>query len=269
MAGNIMKNGVNQLLLILFLVFPLSTQAASYKSVIAFGDSLTDNGNIRRFTDGAIWVETLASSFEASLYDFAHSGATTGYDNPAAGLNYSGLQWQLENYSASADDALFTLWIGANDLEQGRSFETAAENIATALQSLYADGARDILVGNLPNIGATPRFIDYGLEIATLATQWTMGFNVQLATVLSVFEQSYPDVNLYRLDVYELFENFTPQTSEWRELFWTDGFHPSSVGHQLIADTALTHLEAVPAPASILLIGSGIIGLALLRRKLA
>jgi phospholipase/lecithinase/hemolysin len=253
------------LALTLLLIFPFGSQATQFDNLIVFGDSLSDDGKIGRFTDGAIWVETLADYLDADLYNFAYGGATTGLDNPAADLLITGLQWQVYNYLAPTNDALYTVWAGANDFLQKRSFITAANNIGTALENLYDDGARDILVGNLPDIGSTPAFIS--TPAATVATYWTLGFNAQLEMVLSDFEESYDDAILYKLDAYGIFNNFVPGSDEWAKLFWFDGFHPSSDGHLLIANNAYSQVAPVPEPSTIVLMGLGLVGLAGFGRK--
>ncbi len=257
------------LVLTLLLVLPFTGHTTPFNSLIVFGDSLSDDGKVSRFTDGPIWVETLADSLGADLYDFAYGGATTGYDNPAIDSEFTGLQWQVETFlpgvAGIADEALFTVWAGANDFLQERQFDTAANNIGIALEKLYAGGARDILVGNLPDVGATPAFF-FGPN-AAIATEWTLGFNSYLEKVLRGFETSYADVNIYRLDAYGSFSAYIPGTPEWANLFWVDGFHPSSAGHQLIADVAYSEVAPVPEPATVILLGTGLIGLAGLGRK--
>ncbi len=143
--------------------------AFGYSSVVAFGDSLSDNGNLGRATDGPLWVELLADHLKTTLYDFAFVGAATGFTNPLVAatpgadpaLINTGLLSQVTAYSSFVStDSLITVWAGANDLVYGVSDPgTAVNNIDTALEGLYAAGGRNFLVPNLPDIGKTPRLL--------------------------------------------------------------------------------------------------------------
>lgn len=255
---------------IFLFVFFLSVQSVwGYSSVISLGDSLSDNGNIGRYSDGPIWVELLSGALGAPLLDLAHGGATTGYDNPAAGLPITGLLWQVDQLTGGIlGDSLVTVWAGGNDLLQGRDPLSGVANIATALDGLYASGARNFLVPNLPNIGNTPAFqANPNPSVALGATAWSMGFNTALDLSLDGFMGSHLDANLFFLDVFSIFESYPVGTSEWLSLFWTDGFHPSSSGHNLIFEAAMTQLYPVPEPVTIILFGLGAAGLGLSRRK--
>ena len=72
--------------------------AGVFTAVIAYGDSLSDNGNLYaatgyppypywngRFSNGPVTVEYLANSLHSPLLDFAWGGATTGVGNVADG----------------------------------------------------------------------------------------------------------------------------------------------------------------------------------------
>ena len=269
-----MKNRLLSSLLLLALLFmlPLGSSASTFDSLVVYGDSLSDNGNLGvDFTDGDVWVETLAATLGAELFDFAYGGATTWYQNPSVNETNPtdptlGLQWQIDTYGVpSTENTLYSVWAGANDLSFGTHYGRAALNVGIALEKLYSAGATDILVGNLPDIGSTPRY--FGEEGQDLVSGWTFGFNFVLDSVLNVFEMIHTDVNLYKFDAYSMFASFTPGTQEWKDLFWIDGFHPSSIGHQLIYETALAAVAPVPEPSTILLLGSGLFGLAWYGRK--
>lgn len=241
-----------------------------YSSLVAFGDSLSDNGNVMRFTDGALWVELLADHSSTHLYDMAFGGATTGYDNPAIGSPITGLQWQVDTSSPlvaslPADDMLLTVWAGANDLLQGREPGAAVANIGTALETLYTAGGRNFLVANLPDVGKTPAFISLpDPSTAQIASLWTGYFDTGLVTMLNIFEGRHTDIKLYFVDTFSIFNQFPVGSSAWLELFWIDGFHPSAAGHELIYQAAAS---AVPEPSALLLFAVGLIGIVVITQR--
>lgn len=250
------------------------TQTAfAYSTLLALGDSLSDNGNISRFTDGPIWVELLADILGVPLADIAYGGATTGYDNPAAGLTITGLAWQVDRVMQnpsllSSGNSLITLWAGANDMLQTRSPFDGASNIGIALEELYFAGGRNFLVPNLPNIGNTPCFQSIpNAMIALEATSWTYAFNSSLFGTLQNFMKNHQDANVYLLDTFSIFEQYPVGSSEWGSLFWGDGFHPSSAGHALVFDAAIAQLNQVPEPTAMLIFCVGLAGLGMAARK--
>lgn len=252
-----------------------SGYALSYSSIVTFGDSLSDNGNVGRWieTDSSLWVEHLAAYFSADLYDYAYGGATTGYDNPAISSDYTGLLWQVDTYDSilgilNSSETLVTVWAGANDFLQSRLSDDAVENIETALEKLYTAGGRNFLVPNLPDIGNTPAFY-YGDDptMSPIASTWTLAYNTSLEAMLYDFENLYSDANLIYFDTFSIFGQYVEGSDEWMELFWTDGFHPSSVGHNLIYEGVVSAMQPVPEPTTIFLFGTGLIGLVGLRRR--
>lgn len=282
-----LKKSIIGILLFLAISFPLSSWAA-FSNLVSFGDSLSDNGTdptdvhgVRHFTNGKVWVETLADIMGVTLYDHAYGGATTGYDNPAIGSPVTGLQWQVEEAfpAVSGNDTLFTVWAGANDFFQGRDFSLAVTNIGTALGKLKEKGAQSILVLNLPDLGLTPGFYNNANPYVTTAqaSGWTQGFNNQLNGVLQSFAVENSSIDIYFLDVFSLFSDFILMDNGkvnpvyWSLLFW-DSVHPTNIGHAIFAGEAYGVLQsgpmaAAPVPGAFLMLGSGLLFMVGIRRK--
>jgi outer membrane lipase/esterase len=140
------------------------------------------------------------------------------------------------------------------------------------VHDLYADGARNILVANLPDLGLTPRF--YNTSGQPLATGAAVQFNTELATDLSTQLASSPGLKIYNLNLFNLIESAlaTPGTygltdvhdqaytgdnnfagngstvSNASSYLFYDSIHPTATGHSLIAAAAVS---AVPEPTSL------------------
>jgi phospholipase/lecithinase/hemolysin len=165
-----------------------------YSAVYAFGDSLSDAGNVSigtlgnlpvggvysggRFSNGNVWVQDLAQNLGlppvkpslAGGTDYAFGGAETG---PTAvhAANPTDLPAQLGQFAASVPQpsatALYTVWAGSNDvLDIANSTETPAQQEASVQQAvtnetsfvdgLIAHGAKNLVVLGVPDLGKTP-----------------------------------------------------------------------------------------------------------------
>jgi phospholipase/lecithinase/hemolysin len=243
--------------------------ATPFSDLIVFGDSLSDNGNAGRFSNGPVWAERIAERMGLDLRP-ARSGGT----NYAIGgaRTHGGLTDVLSQTAAylarrSVDpDALYIVFAGANDLlaaacrgndvaDDSRVARQAAEAIGTATAQLAAAGAVHVLVPNLPDVGRAPVVRARGPECADTARSLTQKYNVALDEVLEAVEADTL-IRLLRLDVFSLAEQVfaDPQRAGFHDvttpclgrdcdgvLFW-DPLHPTAAAHSLLAQEALRAL---------------------------
>ncbi|MBE9127222.1 SGNH/GDSL hydrolase family protein [Coleofasciculus sp. LEGE 07092] len=245
--------------------------------------------------------------------NFAFGGAQTGFGG--AGDDFGplipGLQTQVGWFvndlgvaqQQADEDALYVVFAGPNDYQTVPNANTTqpVANIAQAVQSLYALGARNFLVPNLPDLGKTPRAFGSNGSIPPVdsdtLTDRTIEHNTLLKDTLSSLNQSLSGINLVSPDIFEQFNeirnsptdfgftnitdaclNPDPITVDVEDpatinvcdnpdnyLFW-DGIHPTTAAHKLLAEKTLEALqsepESVPEPTPLAALGLlGIAGL--------
>lgn len=222
--------GIRRVLQTLVLIAAIGsgTQAFAFSQLIAFGDSLSDTGNINaanpgvpfppyypgRFSNGPVWVEYLATSLglsaNASLLggtNYAFGGAPTGppfvSSSPSLTTQLNGMY--LPAHPVADPNALYVVWGGGNDVRQG-SITGSVANISSIISTLAAAGAVNFLVPNLPNIGLTPEAIAGGPGTVAGATFLSTTFNAQLAAAIPTLESSL-GINIIDLNVYGFVNN--------------------------------------------------------------
>jgi len=295
-----------------------AAHAQRFNGVVSFGDSLSDAGNVglalnpaggpsQSFTTNPdpVMVEILAAAFgqtqRASLAggsNFAWGGAcalaatgptTPPCSNPAVPRLGAQISQHLGTGAANPN-ALYTVWMGANDIFGalpiwGAAPATASVNaqaggvtVATAtireIGRLQAAGARNIVVLNLPNLGATPQFATGPLAAAgPLGTLAAVSFNGALSVGLSQLGTGIIPVNVFGL-VDEVRANpaafgLTNVTGTACNLallpggsslfcsraalvapgaentfLFADGVHPTGAAHRLLASVTLATINA-------------------------
>jgi phospholipase/lecithinase/hemolysin len=249
-----------------------STQAMlAFDQIVVFGDSLSDNGNAGRASNGPVWVEHLAERLGLSLRpsgtggsNFAVGGARL---DPRSGN--TSLRAQASAYLRASRPRVRTLHVvygGGNDLlaavgqpQAPRMVEAAVASLRSIVADLASQGATDILVPNLPGIGITPAVRAHGSQAIEAADRLAKHFNSALDRALSSFSAS-DGLRLYRLDVWEMAERVRANPaaagfvdisnpcgeSRSREgyLFWDD-VHPTTQAHRRLAE-AVAHVLDTP-----------------------
>lgn len=157
-------------------------------------------------------------------------------------------------------DALYTVWVGANDLLASDSPQTiiqAAIAQSAAVAKLQQAGAKHILVPNLPDVGLTPSAISTGTS--TTATQAALLYNTTLYQALKAQNITVIPANTFKLLQEAVtnaqafgFENVTQTActdnsimcdeSNWQATaldanntyVFADGIHPTGRTHRIL-----------------------------------
>lgn len=207
---------------------PASAQSC-YSGLVAFGDSLTDTGNLYetfgfplppyapgRISDGDVWIDGFATSLGLSSLNSASGGNNYAWANARTGPAGTVLPpltlldqaaTYLSNMSGVADpDALFVLWGGANDARDNDT-QNAAPNIAAIINDLASAGANHFLVLNLPDLGQTPESLSGNAPGGTAAqiTAASISYNAALTAELATISATQTDVTIIEFDVFTLF----------------------------------------------------------------
>lgn len=318
----------------------------TYSNIYAFGDSLTDTGNLfnattipanvrvtewhdipptpsnppyfeGRFSNGEIWIDNFANELDIDLtpasklsfsgpntgfslpvtridgnfavspyfngnttnqsVNFAYGLATTGAEGTTEiGSFVPGMEKQVEFFvedhlqaEQTADpDALYILWGGSNDyFVPDADPERVVDNIEAEVESLYNLGARDFLVVNLPDLGATPEADKPDLAVsADNLTELSDTHNLLLDSSVEEMQDTLTGAEITILDVDSLYEDVLANSQEFGltnvtepfldpitfeptaganvdEYLFYDTLHPTVVGHALISDFALETLN--------------------------
>ena len=252
-----------------------AAQAAPFTSLVIFGDSLSDVGNIasssfgiypgryyssNRFSNGAVWVETLATglglpankrSTLAGGNNFAYGGAQTSGTGGFEGSVIRDLDEQVTQYlnQRTVDPTgLYVVFAGSNDLIGGQTnVAVPANNLLNDVARLYSAGVRNFLSPNLPLLGYTPRFNGDATTAATYNARSTQ-FNAAVDAGVAALANSDESLALFRLDVASIFVDAITNPSKFNLTNVTapaaPGLEPgdSSYDTSLIAPNASEYL---------------------------
>ena len=231
--------------LCLGLVTIASPVDAAPTSIYAFGDSLTDTGNVSastfgilplsppyasgRFSNGPLWIDHITAAYGTQATpsltggnNFAYGGATTGGIAPP-GVTFQTLDYLARQGINGADpEALYIVYAGGNDVrnELGSTLApealatAATENIRQAVTNLAQAGAEYIMVPNLNDLALIPESMAGGAQTMQRATSLSTAFNNALSGVLAGLDAAFP-IDLIPLDVSSLFNSVVANPAQY------------------------------------------------------
>jgi phospholipase/lecithinase/hemolysin len=275
------------------------------------------------FTNGNVWVQDLSQSLglgplTASLIggnDYAYGSASSGTTpvNVASQVDLTGPTGQVSQFLAahpnpsSNASALYTIWIGSNDVSeilashpsnQAAATDIAAvvANIDSAINTLASAGAKDFLILTVPDVGKTPDAISAGP--ATQAALSTLSGDLDEALVYGVPSLlpslgqvgAADGIDISVLDTYSLIDELVADPAAGGFTDVTDPCVTGSVNyvggtacanpdqylfwdgeHPTAAGHALVADAALsivtPEPATVALLGLGLLAVCVRRRR--
>ncbi|KRG35396.1 autotransporter domain-containing protein [Psychrobacter sp. P11G3] len=269
------------------------TDGGYFSSITQGNLGLTESGQFTTNPDNT-WATSFAEQLGTTAVPIVYLGNQTGNNYAIGGarageevintdfgfpVDVASAKTQTNNYLANNKvdpNGLYVVWAGANDLREAAEAEDPANAQATILgaverqtetiQALKDNGAKYILVPNIPDIGLTPEAIGQGPIAQAQSTGATRLYNqFMLSGVAGT------GANIIPLDTFSLlqqiasnptaygFTNMTtpactedlvtdsslfcgssnlkiPDANE--TYFFADGIHPTGQAHQMIADYA-------------------------------
>ncbi|KAL8718936.1 MAG: hypothetical protein Q9225_003998 [Loekoesia sp. 1 TL-2023] len=193
-------------------------------------------------------VEFLTTKYNESListYDFAVAGAVINssvykdnHNNDfVAQVNNKFLPHYSKQETAgwTSANTLFVIFFAINDVYRSysRTDNPADAIFATytrLIEQLYATGARNFLILNVPPIDRSPGIIAKGPSAVASIGAYIPIFNARFAALANALNNSHPDAKVFVFDTYTLFKRVLdnpskfPQTKIIRN---TDGFCPA------------------------------------------
>jgi phospholipase/lecithinase/hemolysin len=217
-------------------------RAVAFTEIVAFGDSLSDTGNVftatantfpasppyfnGRFSNGPVWLEILAARLGLPAPAPSLLGGTNnsfgGAETPLSGLSVRGtpnIGVQVATYLAAhptlAPNQLIAIWGGSNDFLHFPVLPlpdpaAVVSNLAIEITQLASAGGKSFIVPNLAALGETPYvrqqlapvFPNIEATVNALALQT----NLLLATTEDALEASL-GIDIIRVDVASMFND--------------------------------------------------------------
>lgn len=271
--------------------------------LVVFSTSLADNGNYAalygsfpppyapgRFTNGPVWVETLAQLIGVPVpqphllggTNYAYPAALTGYGpGPLPGLLYIGPQ--IDTYLSErtpTGNELLIVAGGQNNFDSGVTDPLVPVlHIVDHITDLANAGGENFMVttamplGQRPEYRGTPEEAYYDLlsvqfnallVAAMVDLETALGIHIWVADSYGVWQTATTDPSTYGLtNVLDPAWDGVTLVPDPDEHFWWDFTHPTTVVHSAIAHAAYdaipeSYLVSVPEPSTLVLAAAGL-----------
>lgn len=245
-----------------------------FNRVVAFGDSLSDNGNLYtataglvgkgnyyhgRFSNGPVWVEYFSKYLGLDLYNWAVAAAPSDFGNffdLFKSVPYT-LQHELSNFTDSIHEVgmtkdeiehmLFTLLIGGNNFVHDikSTPEEIADDYANFADALVSLGAKYIMIINLPDLAIAPRYNkdDENAYVVRKRVQLT---NELIENKIRMYQIQHPAVTFYDVNLFKYTDDAMLNPSKYYLTNTTDrcytGSFYESYNSEKICDNPQTYL---------------------------
>ena len=205
-----MKRGIGGFLAILSIVLTQPASAAETRTVLVFGDSLSDGFMLKR---SQAYPALLAKKLQAAGLNFQVINASA-----AGGTTEGGLERLPPHLKRRID--IFILELGINDAFRGVAVDAIQTNLQQIVDKVKAQNpnARIVIAGmQLPNYSADDYVSAFGKLFGDLATR----NNAALVPYLLQGVAGDPSLNL------------------------PDGIHPNAAGQKILAENVWRVLEPI------------------------
>ncbi|MDC9580544.1 SGNH/GDSL hydrolase family protein [Xenorhabdus sp. PR6a] len=169
-----------------------NADAYAYNNVYVFGDSLSDGGNVGRFTTNGkisqLYAEYIAQQLTGTRLTASKDGGTNYAQGGATALSMPrqdpkldafnpNTQQQLYKYFSQHNNradanSIYIHWVGGNDLAEAliagqknplealKIVKTSAAAASSQINNLVAAGAGLVIVPTVPDVGTTPKLLE-------------------------------------------------------------------------------------------------------------
>lgn len=249
---------------------PLVARGGQVSSILSFGDSLSDSGNISsntfgfvpgpqyfngRFSNGPIWLDVVSQSQglpaprpalapvpQLGASNFAVGGSRVNTNAIFFGQAVPSFTSVVAGYVATGpnvpSDALVTIWIGSNDYLSGSIPASPTGLVQSVRDSVVGlaqlKGARQFLIMGLAPIGLTPDVRAQGALATAAVNAGVQAYNAELSQLAATVPLLVPGVKVTYFDTYGFFESVVQ--------------NPGLSGLTNVSQPALTPPSVVPNP---------------------